>query len=86
MQCSQLSNTVVCTSGTLKKRAALQGECSKRDCRYSHKQLPASATVCRAYAQGFCSRGSACMQKHLSPKMLRELRASRTLRTANCKV
>ena len=84
--------TVVCVSRTLKKRklcqncAALQGECSKKDCRYLHKQLPASATVCRAYAQGFCSRGSACMQKHLSPKMLRELRATRTLRAADCKV
>lgn len=65
---------------------ALQGECSKEDCRYLHQQLPASPPVCRAYAAGFCSKGCSCAQKHLTPKMLRELRASRTLRAGGGKV
>ncbi len=60
----------------------LQGEL----CIYLHKELPASSGVCRAYAAGFCPKGQACTQKHLTPKMLRELRASRTLRAGNAKV
>ena len=64
----------------------LQGQCSKESCVYLHKELPASSGVCRAYAAGFCPKGQACTQKHLTPKMLRELRASRTLRAGNAKV
>ena len=65
---------------------SLQGECSKEDCKYLHRELQANAGVCRAYAAGFCAKGSACTQKHLTPRMLRELRASRTLRAADGKV
>lgn len=64
----------------------LQGHCAKDSCIYLHKELPASSSVCLAYAAGFCSRGQACTQKHLTPKMLRELRASRTLRAGDDKV
>ena len=64
----------------------LQGHCAQDNCVYLHKELPASSSVCRAYAAGFCSRGQACTQKHLTPRMLRELRASRTLRTGDDKV
>ncbi len=67
-------------------RHCLQGQCSKDGCMYSHKELPASSGVCRAYAAGFCPKGQACTQEHLTPKMLRELRASRTLRAGNAKV
>ena len=67
-------------------RHCLQGQCSKDGCMYLHKELPASSGVCRAYAAGFCPKGQACTQKHLTPKMLRELRASRTLRAGNAKV
>ena len=66
--------------------SSLQGECSKEDCKYLHKELQANVGVCRAYAAGFCGKGSACTQKHLTPRMLRELRASRTLRAADGKV
>ncbi|KAK9845135.1 hypothetical protein WJX74_011005 [Apatococcus lobatus] len=57
----------------------LQGMCSKEDCPYLHVNLDPAAPVCRDFVRGYCPRGAVCPHKHLTPKMVRELRASKSL-------
>lgn len=56
-----------------------QGACTKDSCPYLHKKVDAAAPVCRAFVEGVCLRGVLCPHKHLSARMVKELRASRTL-------
>ncbi|BDA49131.1 probable zinc finger CCCH domain-containing protein 3 at C-terminar half [Coccomyxa sp. Obi] len=57
----------------------LKGACTKENCPYLHKKVDAAAPVCRAFVEGVCLRGVLCPHKHLSARMVKELRASRTL-------
>eukprot|EP00884_Botryococcus_braunii_P010925 jgi/Botrbrau1/19834/Bobra.0124s0071.4 len=57
----------------------LQGICSQADCPYLHVNLDPLAPVCKDFMRGFCLRGSKCGKKHLTPRMMQELHASRVL-------
>ncbi|KAK9848568.1 hypothetical protein WJX84_009498 [Apatococcus fuscideae] len=56
----------------------LQGMCSNEDCPYLHVNLDPAAPVCRNFVRGYCPRGALCPHKHLTPKMVRDLRASKS--------
>ena len=56
-----------------------QGLCSNAECGYLHVKLEPGARVCQAFLRGFCAAGVACPRMHLTPRMLRALRASRSL-------
>ena len=57
----------------------LQGLCSNTQCPYLHVNLDPSAPVCKAFLRGYCAAGAACRSKHLTKRMVQELRAKRTL-------
>lgn len=61
----------------------MQGSCTKEKCPYLHKKVDPAAPVCRAFVEGLCLRGAFCLQKHLSARMVKELRASHSLVTAS---
>jgi len=59
--------------------AARQGLCSNAECGYLHVKLGPHARPCQAFLRGYCGAGAACPHMHVTPRMLRVLRASRSL-------
>lgn len=59
----------------------MQGLCSKADCPYLHVNLDPAAPVCEAFLRGYCAAGASCRAKHLTKRMLRDLRPKRDLLT-----
>ncbi len=57
----------------------LQGLCSNTQCPYLHVNLDPLAPVCKAFLRGYCAAGAACRSKHLTKRMVRDLRAKHTL-------
>lgn len=42
-----------------------RGNCSKSDCSYTHRVLPAGAPVCRDFGfYGYCDKGISCLDRH----------------------
>ena len=68
--------------GPARLALGLQGSCSNTDCPYLHVRLDPQAPACKDFLQGHCPRGAACPHKHLTARMLKELRATRVLATA----
>ena len=58
---------------------ATQGLCSNAHCGYLHVKLEPGARACQAFLRGFCAAGASCLRLHVTPRMLRDLRASRSL-------
>lgn len=58
---------------------ATQGLCSNAHCGYLHVKLEPGARACQAFLRGFCAAGASCPRLHVTPRMLRDLRASRSL-------
>ena len=58
---------------------AMQGLCSNAHCGYLHVKLEPGARACQAFLRGFCAAGASCPRLHVTPRMLRDLRASRSL-------
>ncbi|KAK9790776.1 hypothetical protein WJX73_008877 [Symbiochloris irregularis] len=57
----------------------LQGLCSNASCPYLHVRLDPAAPTCPAFLRGYCPKGAACLKKHVTPRMVREDKAARTL-------
>lgn len=58
---------------------ATQGLCVDRDCPYLHVNLDAGTPVCADFQRGYCPKGAECMQRHLSTRQVKDLKASQTL-------
>ena len=58
---------------------AMQGLCSNAHCGYLHVKLEPGVRACQAFLRGFCAAGASCPRLHVTPRMLRDLRASRSL-------
>ncbi len=52
--------------------------CSNEDCPYLHVNFDPAAPICKDFVRGYCPRGAVCPHKHLTPKMVKELRASKS--------
>lgn len=73
---------LMCCGGAADERrwGAAQGVCGKADCPYLHVNLGPGAAVCGAFLRGWCLSGATCRHRHLTPDMVRRLRAKRKLR------
>ncbi|KAL3143385.1 Zinc finger CCCH domain-containing protein 3, variant 2 [Trebouxia sp. C0009 RCD-2024] len=60
----------------------LQGLCTTEDCPYAHVKVDPNAPVCQEFVAGHCPRGVACTKKHLTPRMIRQLRQSKALQAS----
>ena len=60
----------------------LQGVCTTEDCPYAHVKVDPGAPVCQEFVSGHCPRGVACTKKHLTPRMIRQLRQSKALQAS----
>lgn len=60
----------------------LQGVCTTEDCPYAHVKVDPHAPVCQEFVSGHCPRGVACTKKHLTPRMIRQLRQSKALQAS----
>ena len=56
----------------------MQGTCSREDCPYLHVNHGPLAPPCPAFLRGYCPRGAACDKKHVTGRMLREVKAAGT--------
>lgn len=63
---------------------AMQGLCTTEHCPYAHVKVDPSAPVCQEFVSGYCPRGVACTKKHLTPRMIRQLRQSKALQVSLC--
>ena len=52
------------------------------DCPYAHVKVDPNAPVCQEFVAGHCPRGVACTKKHLTPRMIRQLRQSKALQAS----
>ena len=59
--------------------SSLQGLCADSECPYVHVNLDAGTPVCPDFQRGYCPKGADCMQRHLSARQVKELKASQTL-------
>ena len=82
---SSHSACMVCKAQTpqVRRHFFAQGSCTKENCPYLHRKIDLGAPVCRAFVEGVCLRGALCPHKHLTARMVKELRASRSLVTAS---
>ncbi|DBA75184.1 TPA: hypothetical protein ACH3X1_010492 [Trebouxia sp. C0004] len=62
----------------------LQGLCTTEECPYAHVKVDPNAPVCQEFVSGHCPRGVSCTKKHLTPRMIRQLRQSKALQADSC--
>ncbi|KAL0028308.1 hypothetical protein WJX79_008990 [Trebouxia sp. C0005] len=62
----------------------LQGLCTTEECPYAHVKVDPNAPVCQEFVSGHCPRGVSCTKKHLTPRMIRQLRQSKALQADPC--
>ncbi len=60
----------------------LQGLCTTEECPYAHVKVDPNAPVCQEFVSGHCPRGVSCTKKHLTPRMIRQLRQSKALQAS----
>ncbi|KAK9814795.1 hypothetical protein WJX72_011587 [[Myrmecia] bisecta] len=60
----------------------LQGLCSNGACSYLHVNLDPAAPVCEDFLNGYCAKGLHCSHKHLTARMVKELRQNKTFAAA----
>ena len=51
-----------------------QGTCTHEECPYLHKAPAPGARVCQDFLGGYCARGAGCPDKHLTVRMMRDMR------------
>jgi len=59
-----------------------QGLCTTEDCPYAHVKVDPNAPVCQEFVSGHCPRGVSCTKKHLTSRMIRQLRQSKALQAS----
>ncbi|KAA6424093.1 MAG: Zinc finger CCCH domain-containing 3 [Trebouxia sp. A1-2] len=58
------------------------GLCTTEECPYAHVKVDPNAPVCQEFVSGHCPRGVSCTKKHLTPRMIRQLRQSKALQAS----
>ena len=56
--------------------------CTTEECPYAHVKVDPNAPVCQEFVSGHCLRGVSCTKKHLTPRMIRQLRQSKALQAS----